>query len=124
MFNFVNGWGILILGMFDRDVDKDYVKENPSLYAAGPDNEHMALRVIFRWIFLTFLHVNIIFFMANECFISGGGGGGMTSAFKGMMQGRATPGDGEGSDLKVFGTLVFIILNFVLSFKVLYESGA
>lgn len=124
VFNFVNGWGILILGMFDRDVDKDYVKENPQLYAVGPNNEHMGLRVIFRWIFLTFLHVNIIFFMANECFISGGGGGGMTSASKGMMRGRDSPGDGEGSDLKVFGTLVFIILNFVLSFKVLYESGS
>ena len=122
-FNFVNGFGILLFGMFDRDVDRDYVKQNPILYAAGPNNEHMALRVTFRWIALVLLHVNLIYFMTELCFA---GGGTQSSAFRGLMYNvsREVPGDGDGSDLKVFGNVIFVILNWVLAAKVLYESGS
>ncbi len=121
VFNFVNGIGIIVVGMFDRDVDRDYVKANPILYTAGPNNEHMALRVTFRWIALVLLHVNLIHFMTEICFT---GGGTQSSAFKGFMSGRDAPGDGDGGDLKVFGNLIYVILNWVLAAKVLYESGA
>lgn len=122
-FNFVNGFGILLFGMFDRDVDKDYVKANPILYAAGANNEHMALRVTFRWIALVLLHVNLIYFLTDVCFTNGGT---QSSAFKGFMQhvNPSFPGDGDGGDLKVFGNIISTILNFVLAIKVLYESGS
>jgi magnesium-transporting ATPase (P-type) len=120
-FNFVNGFGILLYGMFDRDVDKDYVKENPILYAAGPSNEHMALRVTFRWVILVFVHVNLIYFIADLCL---SGGSTQSAAFKGQMRNALYPGDGDGSDLKVFGTAIFVALNWVLALKVLYESGS
>lgn len=122
-FNFVNGFGILVLGMFDRDVDRDYVKEHPILYSAGPNNEHMALRVTFRWISLVLIHVNLIFFMTEVGFSEGGT---QSSAFKGLMYNvsKDVPGDGDGSDLKVFGNLVFTSLNWMLAAKVLYECGA
>ncbi len=120
-FNFVNGFGILLLGMFDRDVDKDYVKRNPILYAAGPNNEHMALRVTFRWIALVLLHVNVIYYITDICLE---GGSSQSSAFQGLMHNFDDPGDGDGGDLKIFGSLIFVILNWVLSLKVLYESGS
>ena len=122
-FNFVNGFGIFFLGMFDRDVDRKYAKLNPILYAAGPNNEHMALRVTFRWITLVFVHVNIIYFVADTCMAKGSL---QTPAFNGLLSNpdRSIPGDGDGGDLKVFGNVIFVILNLVLSLKVLYESGS
>jgi len=122
-FNFVNFYAIFFFGMFDRDVDKQYVKEHPFLYAAGPNNEHMAFRVTMRWMVLVVVHVNIIYHLAATCLSSGTMG---TSAFQGLMSNndRSFPGDGEGGGLKVFGNLVFTALNWVLSFKVLFESGA
>jgi magnesium-transporting ATPase (P-type) len=122
-FNFVNGFGILFVGMFDRDVDRDYVKQNPILYAAGPNNEHMALRVTFRWIALTLIQANIIYFMTDIILTPGGT---ISSAFKGLMASAnpANPGDGDAGDLKVFGNIIFLILNWVLAAKVLYESSA
>merc|ERR1719354_136905 len=121
-FNFVCAWPILLLGMFDRDLEKDYVKKNPHLYAAGPSNEHMSLRVTFRWITLVFLHVNVIYYICAAALDSGGA---TTSAFKGLMSfGDREPGDGDGSGIKVFGTTTFMILNWTLGLKVLYESGS
>ena len=121
-FNFVCAWPILLLGMFDRDLEKDYVKKNPHLYAAGPNNEHMSLRVTFRWITLVFLHVNVIYYICAAALDSGGA---TTSAFKGLMSfGDREPGDGDGSGIKVFGTTTFMILNWTLGLKVLYESGS
>ena len=120
-FNIVNGFGILLFGMFDRDIDKDYVKQNPILYATGPNNEHFAMRVTFRWICLVLLHVNLIYFLTDIC-VSGGST--QSSAFKGLMTNSMHPGDGDGGDLKVYGTVIFVILNWVLALKVLYESGS
>jgi len=48
--------------------------------------------------------------------------GGYTPAFHGLMKGESVVGDGEGGDLKVFGTVIYTILIFVLGFKVLYET--
>jgi len=47
-------------------------------------------------------------------------GGGVTSAFKGLMGNvdRDAPGDGEGGDLKVFGTTIYSQLIYVVTFKV------
>eukprot|EP00557_Chaetoceros_sp_GSL56_P002726 CAMPEP_0176499310 /NCGR_PEP_ID=MMETSP0200_2-20121128/12857_1 /TAXON_ID=947934 /ORGANISM="Chaetoceros sp., Strain GSL56" /LENGTH=1734 /DNA_ID=CAMNT_0017897717 /DNA_START=151 /DNA_END=5351 /DNA_ORIENTATION=- len=120
-FNFVCGIPIFVFGMFDRDLEKDYVKRNPHLYASGPNNEHMAMRTTSRWIVLVFIHVNIIYFL---CATALDVGGSMTSYKKGLMFNDDAPGDGEVGDMKVFGTVVFVVLNWTLGIKVFYESGS
>ena len=47
-------------------------------------------------------------------------GGGVSSAFLGLMGnwGRDVPGDGEGGDLQVFGTTIYSQLIYVVTFKV------
>lgn len=122
-FNFVCGIPILLLGMFDRDLDKDYVKKNPHLYAAGPSNEHMCMRTTLRWVALIIIHVNIIFYVCRFAYINGGS---TSSAFKGLMVhlDDDQPGNGDGSGLKVYGTIVFMVLNWMLALKVLLESGS
>lgn len=120
-FNFVCGWPIIFLGMFDRDLEKDYVKKNPQLYASGPNNEHMSLRTTFRWIALVLIHTNVIYFLCSLCLSVGGS---MTTYTKGLMVYHDVPGDGEGGGIKIFGTTIFMVLNWTLGIKVLYESGA
>jgi len=122
-FNFVCGIPILLFGMFDRDLDKEYVKSHPHLYAAGPNNEHMCMRTTLRWVALIFIHVNIIFYLCRAGITDGGS---ITSAPNGLMvyTPKDQPGDGDGGDLKVFGTTVFMVLNWMLALKVLLESGS
>lgn len=124
MLNFLAGIPILFLGMFDRDLDREYVKRNPIVYKSGPNNEHLTLRVSLRWVFLTVVHIFAIYSLSEKPLAGGSGGGGVTSAFTGLMHNadRDFPGDGEGGDLKVFGTTIFTYLIFTLAYKVLYES--
>ena len=124
MLNFLAGIPILFLGMFDRDLDREYVKRNPIVYKSGPNNEHFTLRVSLRWVFLTVVHIFAIYSLSEKPLAGGSGGGGVTSAFTGLMHNadRDFPGDGEGGDLKVFGTTIFTYLIFTLAYKVLYES--
>jgi len=122
MFNFVCTAPILILGIFDRDLEKDYAKNNPHLYASGLNNEPLGLRVTFRWVAILFIHVILIFFTTFDTLGNVGGGG--TSAFKGLMHNKTAPGDGEGDSVIVYGTLIFMILNWTFAFKVLLESGS
>lgn len=120
-FNFVCGIPIFVFGMFDRDLEKEYVKRNPHLYASGPNNEHMAMRTTSRWIALVLIHVNVIYFLCASALDVGGS---MTSYRKGLMSNEDAPGDGEVGDMKVFGTVVFVVLNWTLGIKVFYESGS
>ena len=121
MLNFVAGIPILFLGMFDRDLEKDYVKAHPEVYASGPRNEDLSWRIIVRWCIITFVHIFTIYFLCGPCM---SGAGGYTTAFHGLMSDDSdlVVGDGEGGDLKVFGTVIFTIMIFVLGFKVLYET--
>merc|ERR1719330_1853813 len=48
----------------------------------------------------------------------------MTSGDKGLMWNNDSPGDGEGNDIKIFGSLIYIILNWMLVLKVYYESAS
>lgn len=111
----------MFFGMFDRDLEKVYVKKNPHLYASGPNNEHMAMRTTFRWIALVLVHSNIIYYLCAVCLDLGGS---MSAYNKGLMMNELTPGDGEGGDIKSFGTVVFMVLNWTLGIKVLYECGS
>jgi len=119
-FNFIAAWPILFLGLFDRDLNKEYVKRHPETYAPGPNNEYITNRTIFRWIFLVLIHALIIFYGTMPSVTQQGG---MNSGYMGLMKGsnKDRPGDGEGSDIKVFGTLIYSILIVVLVYKVLFE---
>jgi magnesium-transporting ATPase (P-type) len=114
-FNFVCGFPILLLGMFDRDLEPSYVKQHPELYSSGPNNEHLSLRVFLRWVILCVCHSLLISYLCMYSLIIGGG---MSSAFKGLMARLDMPGEGEGGDLKVYGTTVFTALVWVLAIKV------
>lgn len=122
--NFVAGFPIVALGMFDRCLDKDYIRNNPEVYLPAMRNELITIRVLLRWILLTFVHIFVLYygtvFQLSE-------GGGMTSAFVGLMQytgytDSEYPGDGEGGDLQSVGTVTFTALIFILAYKVLFES--
>ena len=117
MFNFIAFFPILFLGFFDRDLEKDYVKKNPQVYAPGPNNEYITNRTILRWVSLVFIHTFLIYYSCMPCITRAGG---MTSAFKGLMSKGDIdhPGDGEGGDLKVFGTTLYTVLMVVLCYKV------
>jgi len=51
-------------------------------------------------------------------------GASMSSAFKGLMANESIHGDGEGGNLKVYGTVMFVALNWILALKVLFESSS
>ena len=116
MFNFVAFCPIMIIAFFDRDLETDYVIQNPQVYASGINNEFMSKRVIFRWFILAIMTILSIYYFT---LLSFEGTGMMTSAFSGLMSGRNDPGDGEG-DFKTFGTVIYTTLIITLGFKVCF----
>lgn len=117
VLNFVAGLPILILGLFDRCLEKDYVRRNPEVFQPTRQNELITLRVLVRWVVLTFGHIFIIYYGTVPQLSTGGG---MTSAFSGLMRkgDPYRPGDGEGGDLQSVGTVTFTALIFLLAYKV------
>lgn len=122
VFNFVGAsMAILFTAIFDRDLPRDYVMRNPQVYKSGPSNEFLSLRMTMRWVVMTFVQVFVIYhFTAHPINL----GGGVTPAFKGLMGnwGRDVVGDGEGGDLRVFGTTIYTQLIYVVTFKALFET--
>jgi len=85
-------------------------------------NEPLCLRMTLRWL-LIFLVQAIINF--NICHtILGDVGAGVSSAFKGLMSNKSIHGDGEGGDLGIFGTVPYVVLSFIVTGKVLFESSS
>jgi len=121
MLNFVAGLPIAFLGFFDRCLGKDYVRENPEVYAPGRQNEVITFRILCRWVILVFVHIFTIYYFTVPTQSLGGG---ITSAFTGLMHNDDpdVPGNGEGGDLKSAGTVSFTCLIILLAYKVLYES--
>ena len=118
MLNFVATIPILFLGLFDRCLGKEYVKANPEVFKATRENELITFRTLLRWIALVFVHIFSVYFLTvpQQSF-----GGGISSAWDGLMSGNesnGTPGDGEGGDLKSVGTVTFTVLIFLLAYKV------
>merc|ERR1712226_1768846 len=110
-----------ITGLFDRCLSKDYVKRNPEVYKATRDNELMTVRTLLRWILMVFVHLFTLYYFTVP---PQSNGGGMTSAFVGLMRNEAddVPGNGEGGDLKSAGTVTFTCMIILLAYKVLFES--
>eukprot|EP00978_Attheya_sp_CCMP212_P015794 scaffold40883_cov50-Attheya_sp.AAC.5 len=121
MFNFVAGFPILFYGLFDRDLEREYVLRHPEVYSCGRNNELITLRTTFRWLLMIFVHVATLYFFSVPTLT---GGGGTTSGFSGLMSNkdRDVPGDGEGGDLKTMGTALYTYMIIMLGFKILLES--
>lgn len=119
VLNFVAGLPILLLGMFDRCLEKDYIFRNPEVYKPSRDNELITLRVLFRWVILAFVHIFVLYYGSLPQLT---GAGGMTSAFVGLMWNKDVVGNGEGGDLQSVGQVVFTSMIFLLAYKILYES--
>jgi magnesium-transporting ATPase (P-type) len=117
MLNFVCAIPIMFLGFFDRCLDKEYVRSNPEVYGPGRRNELITFRILSRWIILVFVHVFCIFYLTvpPQNF-----GGGITSAFSGLMNDDDlnVPGNGEGGDLKSVGTVSYSCMVILLGYKV------
>ena len=111
------GIPILFLGLFDRCLEKDYVRRNPEVFAPTRNNELITLRVLLRWVVLTFAHIFVLYYGVVAQLSLGGG---MTSAFDGLMKSSKLDnvGDGEGGDLQSVGTVTFTCLILILAFKV------
>jgi len=118
-FNFLVFWPIYFLGIFDRCLERDYIRKNPEVYQSTRQNEVLTMRVLFRWIFMTIAHVIILYFGSFN-YLTGGNGN--TSSYSGLMKFYSRVGDGEGTDLNSIGLVIFNSLIIMLAFKVLYES--
>jgi magnesium-transporting ATPase (P-type) len=118
MLNFVCAAPIIMTGLFDRCLSKEYVRRHPEVFKATRQNELITTRTLFRWIFMVLVHVSTLYFLTvpQQSF----GGGGMTSAFEGLMRNENSdsPGDGEGGDLKSVGTVTYTCMVILLAYKV------
>jgi len=118
VLNFVCAFPILLLGLFDRSLSKEYVRKHPETYDATRNNESMAMRMRLRWIGICFVHIFSLYYMSV---LPHQDGGGYTSAYKGLMSEDWSVGDGEGGDLKSVGTVAYTNIVVLLGYKVLYE---
>jgi magnesium-transporting ATPase (P-type) len=121
VLNFVCGFPILLLGMFDRCLEKDYIRKNPIVFQPTRQNELITLRVLIRWVIMTFAHIFVLYYGTIPQLSLGGG---MSSAFFGLMRDtdQDLPGDGEGGDLQSVGTVTFTCMIILLAYKVSLSS--
>jgi magnesium-transporting ATPase (P-type) len=115
VLNFVANFPIFFLGLFDRCLDKEYIRENPEVFQATRQNELITFRIFIRWMLLTFGHIFCLYY---GCLPSLAQAGGTTSAFMGMMHASEDAvGDGEGGDLQSVGTVMFTCMIILLAYK-------
>ena len=118
MFNFVAGsMPITVMAVFDRDIPRDYVMCNPHLYACGPKNKFLSIRMTLLWFAITLIRAFTVYYLSEPLLSLGGGS---TSSFKSLMGNwnRDVPGDGEGGGLLGFGTTIYTQLVYIVAFKV------
>jgi len=120
MLNFVAGMPITALGFFDRSLDKKYIKRHPEVYGPTRRNELFTKRTVMRWVALAFVHIFTLYYFTVPVIV---GGGGISTAWVGLMYNESIerPGDGEGGDLKSVGLLCFTCLILLLSYKVIFQ---
>jgi phospholipid-transporting ATPase len=99
-FSFFAFFPILFLGMFDRNLEKSYIRKNPEVYKPTRQKELITARILSRWIFMAIAHIVIIYYGQMQQL---SGGGGSTSAFRGLMWNKGTVGDGQNSDWQSMG---------------------
>eukprot|EP00537_Pseudo-nitzschia_pungens_P017531 CAMPEP_0172409442 /NCGR_PEP_ID=MMETSP1061-20121228/76369_1 /TAXON_ID=37318 /ORGANISM="Pseudo-nitzschia pungens, Strain cf. pungens" /LENGTH=1620 /DNA_ID=CAMNT_0013145597 /DNA_START=1731 /DNA_END=6593 /DNA_ORIENTATION=+ len=119
-FSFVCFFPILSIGMFDRNLEKNYIKKNPEVYKTTQKNELITPRTLSRWLILCLLHVGILYYGQFPQLTKHGGG--RSTAFSGLMWNKPSVGDGEVSDWQTQGVTIFTSMVLVMGYKVLYES--
>jgi len=117
ILNFVAGFPIVFTGCFDRDLEQEYVHKHPEVYASGPKNEFLNLRMIYRWVTTVFIHTFVMYLLTFPPLSLGGG---QTSGLFGLMRNCDPdhPGEGEGGDLPSVGIVLFTVFVFTLGYKV------
>jgi len=110
---------ILSIGMFDRNLQKSYIKKNPEVYKPTRENEIITPRTLFRWSFITLAHTGLLYYGQLYQLSRGGAD---TSSFMGLMSNGRPVGDGEVADWQSLGTTVFTSLVLLMGYKVMYES--
>jgi len=111
-FNFFCGAPILLIGVFDRDLSKEYVARNPQTFRSGMNKQDLNFRVLLRWSIAAVLYAVVIFYGAS--LVSGFGSG---TTF------LTTPvGNAEGGGLAVFGTVIFLCLVMAMTLKAIIET--
>jgi magnesium-transporting ATPase (P-type) len=122
MLNFVAAMPIIVLGAFDRCLDRQYVLKHPETYTATRRNELITKRTLMRWIILIIIHIFCVYFLSVPMLSVDGAGS--TSAFQGLMskEDPDRPGNGEGGDLKSVGFVAFSSMILLFCYKVLWES--
>ena len=118
MLNFVAAFPIIFVGLFDRCLSKSYVRQHPEVYRATRENELITIRTLGRWIGMCIVHMATLYYSTVPQQSSPGGG--ITSAFVGLMKNNDPdrPGDGEAGDLLSVGTVTFSCLIILLAWKV------
>eukprot|EP00536_Pseudo-nitzschia_multiseries_P002375 jgi/Psemu1/251596/estExt_Genewise1Plus.C_310085 len=119
-FSFVCFFPILSIGMFDRNLEKEYIKKNPEVYKPTQKNEQITPRTLSRWMVICLAHIFILYYgqfpqLTRE-------GGARSTAFSGLMWNKGSVGDGEVSDWQSQGVTIFTSLVLLMGYKVLYES--
>ncbi|GMH82158.1 hypothetical protein TrVE_jg12998 [Triparma verrucosa] len=117
MFNFILGWPILLIGIFDRDISREFAKLHPRTYLVGRENQDLSRRVIFRWASLGILHAAIIYFATYWCY-----GNGMSGSFVSYAPYVSGFANGSGEDLASYGTVVYTTLIVTLTVKAMFET--
>jgi len=116
VLNFVASFPIFFLGLFDRCLEKDYIRENPEVFQATRQNELITIRTFIRWVVTTFGHIFCLYYGSLYSLSQAGG---TTSAFMGLMQRKEDRvGDGEGGDIQSVGTVMFTCMIILLAYKV------
>jgi len=118
-FSFVCFFPILSIGMFDRNLEKAYIKKNPEVYKATQKNEMITPRTLFRWAFITLAHIGILYY-AQLWQLSRGGA--HTSAFMGLVWNGSSVGDGEVADWQSLGSTIFSSMILLMGYKMMFES--
>jgi len=115
MFNFVASWPIVFLGIFDMDLPKEYVLNNPQVYSPGPNNEYISNRMIYRWVIITFVHMLTLYFFGFPS---------LTESGSTYASGKKSNdiGNDESGNLLTVGLTLYTALILLLVLKVLFES--
>jgi magnesium-transporting ATPase (P-type) len=118
-YSFVCFFPILSIGMFDRNLQKSYIKNNPEVYKPTRQNEIITPRTLCRWSFITIIHTGLLYYGQLYQLTQGGAD---TSAFMGLMNNGRPIGDGQIADWQSLGTTVFTSMVLLMGYKVMYES--
>jgi len=118
-YSFFCFWPIMSIGMFDRNLQKSYIKKNPEVYKPTRQNEIITPRTLCRWSFITIAHTLILYY--GQLYQLSGGGARASTYSNLLSQGR-TVGDGEVADWQSLGTTLYTSLVLLMGYKMMYEA--